>query len=990
MQENFYIGWSKRLIKNGDQIHKVQSLSDIQKHAGNLLKNKLKAISKYDSKLSIEKSLSILKENLDETEYNEFKRSMPKMYAYNGKFLSKYETDEFPGSDMFFIDLDTTYYTKDILNNIDAIFKNIRYIRYVQRSISNKLHFICSFGDVINGTDNWEKHTVVYTIFILDQLKKMGYDFFALQDNIICNNENPNNEKQSDIIDTHNMKWTQRLFCTPYKFLQNPHQCPYRMSIEDDYINDLKERFPHYFIDIHKNETKKSQEFVKNKYASENFEYEVVPNENQFSDNEFVYEFRRKIYGALVKISDFQKDKADELWKIVCSHYTLNVRHPVEYYLADNLTNYFKYWSEKEPEYCKNINAARWLAKYGIIVTSKNDDIIKIPADRFLSDFNDSILYEWELYKKLQIVSPPGTGKTVGVIEMAKRENAIVVVPYLATNSLYSKDLQLIKAGDNAKLEKNKAYVMVYDQAIKYLPTDKKVIIDESHIGFLERDFRDRLIVLMNLLKNHEYVLLVSATPCEELSLVGGDRIMSFTKYHHKVFTTFFHYTNEAEKNYNIQKKIEDLFIGNSKYDKIVVMDDRIVKKLYEIYSPVFKNDILYFRANTREDFDCQEMLNKELLFKKLTLCTRAGFNGLNFNNTNERILLIASMNVAQLIVQQAGRFRNIDINLNIYVNDEAVETEENILDYYRAASEFSEENGAEFIIQDSKYDNEEFYKAKKQIVKFMNDNNCYDVCKENLDNIEYFIMRGDVNIMKMKGVKRNTVAKEISDMIKKGVDLENMDLNNVQELQYKRFKDAIDDFCKKYNIASIFDNDILGIMSERDSNWLLRLINSYNERLLIDSILESVEEVVNISSMDHDEYDRQNKLAQKWITYISKIPSLSIKTKENKRKLEKINTIRKAEYGKDALAIMDNLMLDLEGKRDITHKKKKEGGQKGGQKGRAIDILDTETNEVMHFETHEECIEKLNINSKVLNKIKEGKVFRNKKQYNKYKYLTV
>lgn len=993
MNKDFKIGWSKWMISNGENIAKVTSLRSIQNQAAYILTNKLKEIERYDANMSISESFKLLKQTLSAEEFQSLKNRMPKIYVYNGKFLSKNDSDSFPGSDMFFIDLDTTEYVDEILANKDKIFNKIRYIRYIQRSISNKLHLICSFGDIIKTVPEWEHNTVAYTIFILDQLKKIGYDFFALQDDIIRNNEVPDVEKKKDIIDTHNMKWTQRLFCTPYHFLENPNSCPNRMEVDDEYFENLRNTYPYYFIEEKKKETKANSykdngEFVQNRYFNGVFEYEIVPNNNQFSDNEFEYEFRRKIYGALVKITDFDREAADALWKIVCSHYTLGHRHPESYYLAENLKNYFNYWESKAKDYCKNINAARWLAKYGIIVTNKNDDVIRIPADSYLSDYNDDIIAEWELHKKMQIVSPTGSGKTVEVIELAKMTNAIVIVPYLATNSLYSKDLELVTAGKRVTLAKDKAYVMVYDQAIKYIPTNRPIIIDESHTCYLERDFRDRLIVLMNLLKNQEKVLLVSATPCEELMLIGGDRMMIFTKYHHKVFTTFIHYCKEDEKNYNIQKKIEDLFIGNSKYERIVVMDDRIVKNLYEIYSPIFKDELLYFRASTRENRDCQELLKEELLKKKLTLCTRAGFNGLNFNNIDEKVLLIASLNVAQLIIQQAGRFRNIDINLHVYVNDESTETEEDLVEYYKAASDFSSENGAEFIIQNSKYDSEEFYKAKKQIVKFMNDNNCYDVCKKKLEETEYFIMCGDVNIMKMRGVKKDNTSLEISNMIKAGIDLDSINLNEIQLIQYKRFKDAIENFCKRYNIASPFEDDVLGIMSERTGEWIMRLINSFDNKLLIDSILDRIEEVVHISSMSDGEFSIQNNLAQQWISHISAIPVLNIKAKDNISKLKRINEIREERYGSTPLEIMDNLIIDMEEKKDLCNENKRKGGKKGGQKGKPIDIINIETNETYHFETQDECIEQLGISKAILSKIKNGKILRNKKEFNKYKII--
>lgn len=986
------------MISLGEYIPKVTSLEDIQNYAVQRLIYKLKQLGVYDEKMTISQAVGLLKDSsvFPEAEFKQLKNSMPKLYCYYGTFLSEDEPEKFPGSDSFFIDIDTSYYTDDIINNIDNVFKKARYIRYAQRSLNNKLHFICNFGKVVKTVEDWTKHTITYTIFILDQLKDLGYDFFKLQDEIITYNEsNQENGRKSDIIDTHNMKWTQRFFSYPYKFLVNKYQCPAAFSLEEDFALELKDKYPYYFIDTIKTNTnpkttktnsKHSSEFIPNDYFNKLYEYEIVENPKQFDDTEFYYEFRRKIYGALVKITNFNEEESNKLWKIVCSHYNLNVRHPMNYYINDNLKNYFNYWTKKESKYCLSINAERWLCKYGILVTNKNDEVIKIPSDKFLSDYNSDIIYELEKYGKVQVVAPTGSGKTVSITGLAKELKAIVLVPYLATNSLYSKDLHLITSPQE-ELSDDEAYVMVFDQGIKRLPCNRTIILDESHTVFMERDFREREIVLINQLKNQNKVLLFTATPCNELELIGGKRVMEFSKYHNKVFTTFLHYDETGEKFFNIQRKIEDLFIGNSKYDRIVVMDDMIVKRLYELYSPIFKEDILYFRANTRTNKDCQEMLNEEILKKKLTLCTRAGFNGLNFKNTNEKILLISSLTIPQIIIQQAGRFRNIDVYLNIYVNDNSTLENEDNLDYFKEASEYSIATGSEFIIQNPQFDNEEFYIAKKQIVQYMNENSTYDVVKEYLKKTGYFTIGKDYNIRKIKGIKKDNTAKEISLMIKNGENFDVLPLNDVQYSYYKRFKEAIDDFCKKYNIASPLDSNFLENLYTRDSKWCMRLINSFDNQLLIDSIIDKIENIISISTMDNKSFEHQIKLANDWISSIAKIPNLKVKTNENKNKIKHILEIREENYGDEPLKVMDNIIIINEEKKNITNKKKNEGQKKGGKKGKEIIIINLETNEELKFQTKEECIKALNINIKALNKIIQGQKFKNKKELNKYAY---
>ena len=107
----------------------------------------------------------------------------------------------------------------------------------------------------------------------------------------------------------------------------------------------------------------------------------------------------------------------------------------------------------------------------------------------------------------------------------------------------------------------------------------------------------------------------------------------------------------------------------------IVLFDDMNAAKIYEkLVMDGYGSLISYIRADRKDTEDFIRLRDNEMLEKKVTICTCIAFNGLNFKNTNEKILVVGSIQqgktTACQIIQQIGRIRNSKVIAKYFFND--------------------------------------------------------------------------------------------------------------------------------------------------------------------------------------------------------------------------------------------------------------------------------------------------------------------------------
>lgn len=382
----------------------------------------------------------------------------------------------------------------------------------------------------------------------------------------------------------------------------------------------------------------------------------------------------------------------------------------------------------------------RWLADNGYIEDNRQHNI-----KQWIDEFADEIMNEIDENRQLEIVAPTGTGKTMFINEkLAFKFNSVVIVPFNVTNKLYDKLLE-VNSMYVGKIPENKPLVMVWDQAVKHWDEIKNrhLIIDEAHTLFFDRTYRDSAVKLMIKIKEQNaHTTFITATPAGEKNLLNMKQIRFYKK--RDVISLDIKATkNIGWAEYNYIKSC----IDNHYFDKIVMLDDMNAKIVYEKLVVEGYGDIIsYIRSSTKDTQDFIDLREKELLTKPITICTCVAFNGLNFKNENENILVVGSIYLGQTtsneIVQQVGRIRKCNVK-GIYFYDPTKQYKYDVESKEIRAKEMNDLmiNGiSDTLLQyDRRYLNPEYVDAQKQIEKYINEHSNIDVIIEEMNEHGYF-----------------------------------------------------------------------------------------------------------------------------------------------------------------------------------------------------------------------------------------------------------
>lgn len=868
-------------------------------------------------------------------------------------------------TNLFFIDIDIDTHTQEVIQNREEIFNRIPCIAAIQKSFSGKLHLICihSLFDMIPTQEEWLEKTRISSIAVLHMLKS-GFNIDFLN-NIA--------------FDFHNLNWTQLFFVSANPFYINEHANGVKISEKD--ANLLKLTYQEFFNKSDIKESNITQEVIDfSEYKTISTSEKITIDRNfsigSFKNGEDTIdlsgnELRWRIGTALLHIfGDLKKAKS-----FVEKHFT----NPKE----------FTYY-EKTP----NKIVMKWLLE---TFFQKKEEVI-IPNGKYLSDYHNEILEAVKENDKIQIRGTVGIGKSTEIIQLAKELKAVLIVPYLSTNELYEGEIEIVSSENSNLYDPEKPQCMVFDQAMKYNLSNRVVIVDESHTLFLERDFRESAIILLPKLENVKKLILVSATPCNELERLGGKEILTYTKKHNNIYITPYFYENYNEKLYSIEKTIEEHLSGQGRYDIVCIMDDSLAQSIYNVYCKQYAENILYFRSNTKESFDCREMFSTELLTKKLVICTRVAFNGVNFKNVNQKILLITSLNCPQLIIQQTGRFRNTSIDVHLYVDDTEVEKELDIVKYMKEKYEYTQLNNAELLENNPLCEVPGFFDAYAELIKFYNKYN-YENVRDILLKEGYFIWKYPVLLNNSKKATIVEPNKTISNLLKQNIIPKFEDLSVSERTSFKKISDAMEKFCVKYNIEPLIEKPLdfdvfLGIKEEykRDKSWLLKLLNSFDVKRVIPSILEELDQIVWISKKSEKDFLLQTTLLENWINIIQKNIKLTQKVKLEKSKLKKVNCIRDKHYTGSSVEILDSVLNENTLRNQVSEENRKEGRKKGGKKGspkKAITIVNEKTNAEKTFSSQTECMVFLRISPNTYSKFINGKKLKKFPWINDWKIIS-
>lgn len=811
---------------------------------------------------------------------NMTKISIEQMLMYCHKMLPKngkkgnygaiyfYDADELGWIDGYIstgvIGFDYDWISKEtadiIFNNFSKLVKYMPSLYAIQYSSSyyinpkkNGLHIYIK-TDKLNEYEFNYYATLAIHIFTALIKKHLGIDL---------RKENPH----KDVIDYHNCKITQRfhLFYSEFKYNKDA------VIFDEDSISskDIEILMNVYEFQLPDKDKGKNVRYISPSFGK----YRALSNNKIKIDRNFSI---AKMSGNDIRwrisvIADILfGDKAKE-W---CDN---------NFYYEDNKSIYSHY-SNKE-KFCDLI-VKKWLEDNGYIEVERKNEI-----KTYISEFHEDIIKEIKKHDKIGIEAPTGSGKTYWINSLLAQEtNGIVIVPFNVTNKLYDKCVE-VNSSYRGDIPKNRPVVMVWDQAIKHWEQIKGryMIIDESHQLFTDRTYRESAVKLVVKLKQKKGVCFVSATPAGEFKWV--DKVLKYYKNRDLVTFNAKFVTNVDWSEYWFIKNAVD----NNWYDKIVLFDDVNAGRIYEKFvKEGYGSLISYIRANRKDTDDFIRLRDNELLDKKITICTCIAFNGLNFKNTNENILVVGSIQLGETtscpLIQQIGRIRWSNVRGQYFFNNSIYDTD--IDDNIERNKEKLKVllDGCSEIYVDKNWLDEDYIAAYKEIEDYYSENADLDSIITGLNSAGY--IKGGIDL-NCDEVEKSRIGREIK---KKQSDDMKDDIKNDEYLM-KEYKGEYDEKWDK-KIAKLISNESYeGI----DLEFLKNYVEVIAKNKLIEAALNDIEMIIRSVDCSDDYIKELNERKDEWMSMLSS-------DLDKKQLASKIKTITKyhKKY-KDIVKIIDN-----------------------------------------------------------------------------------
>lgn len=645
---------------------------------------------------------------------------------------------------------------------------------------------------------------------------------------------------------------------------------------------------------------------------------------------------------------------------------------------------------EAEQHYEKKKEDLKRTAKQNMSHIVPTDNSIEVKQGEWLDNYK-SLLKE-KIAKctgKLCIDGTTGIGKTTVISDIANELKAIVLVPFISLRPIYEAN-GLTVITDKSQYKRSKAVCMTYDRMTTIDPSEvigKVIFIDESHVLFMDRLYRDALVALtakigMLVSKYKCKIVYVSATPLEET--LGAEKIKFFrNRPIVNVFPIVLRGDGRDCTNVFIKDHVITGFLDKYGYDRNIVFTNRKTRNLYDTCSLSYPNGnilgILHSEYSTATD-DYQWVVEHRTLNKRTTFCTSMAFNGLNFDNENERIAVWTVLEPdtsSWELIQQVGRVRKSVVDLFVIYNE-----------VLKDGASVEEKEELKEIIRDNGLGSPKLLEPNKlsahlEVQQYINSHNTPEQVFNELEAQGYFNIQKQVTVdyTDKKSGSRNKLKESVDTQFKEFVstsssdidfDLESYSIPKVNFEGAKKRSDYYNQIIKElYTTKNELDcnmSELIGTIPHLGTKYVTtmcgELTTIWRNLSVSEEIIPNEKEVKATVSTISSEYVRKE--------YVRKVNSIK-KTREEY-----------GEYEDSSSAVIDHYREV----QDVLNKKKATGNKNGGKKvGGAnkipFDLLDFTTGEKLHFDSESDAAEKLHCNIRTIKSIKEGKT--RVKQFKKY-----
>ena len=868
-----------------------------------------------DTPLHIVDFDSIISACRHEKALSDRKHQFGAIYAYKQNKLGVRE-DSVSGG-IIFCDIDniSKQVAKEIYEHFDDISSQIPFLyaccyssSYTISKDHAGLHFFC-YSDELNKAE-YSKYARVCLFTIARKIYNLlGYDFVTKDTYRV--------DKSKPIIDTHNCSIAQKLYLFYDPFQINNYATSITQDNYDFLVGRLEEIYP--------NLVKKDDSVA----VSLNNNVEIYGSCNKKIELHYGQDYT--IANYLAATGKYNKDQVLSILLSIESRPANQMKSNGEKTIESHFrqiinTSFSKYSGGVSVAAETKIKAEKILSSVGFTVVEHIDvdanavDITQSVKDaqsvycikqgHYIAEFYDVITNHIDKYQRVCIQAPTGVGKTTiingfesntvsgnellsveqsGIMGLAKQYHADVVVPFNANNYLYN-NLHEVSSMNGEKYDKTKCNVLVIDQYLKHFEEsgDKPVIIDESHILYMDRTYRDAVAKLMVLLKQStKKIICISATPTgeiEELHLVP----LKFTNERDNINVTFVETDNIFQAEWNMIRS----YMNSDKYDRIIVLDNRNNMKIAEecYFVPEYIGNYTVIRKETIEETknpfhdDYIQFKKNEMLSKKLTLCTCVAYNGINFKNENEKVLVLCSFQegdtLSSELIQIIGRVRKSKVDCYVFhdsdYHSEAIELSEQIDNAIKYES-YVQQNQVkdEFLSYNRRLLDKDIREALIRIDNYKKDNAILDKVKKELLETGYitlFASKYTTNTKKRANLKKKAAESQyfLKLLRDNTIDLEKIPVTNEKG--------------EESNYMTQWRKDVLMLVSNYEGitrEFILELTDNSSKNKLIETTLDYLKDVCRICTISEQDY----------IHYNDCMPYLIQMYKDNSVELKRIST---------------------------------------------------------------------------------------------------
>ena len=649
-----------------------------------------------------------------------------------------------------------------------------------------------------------------------------------------------------------------------------------------------------------------------------------------------------------------------------------------------NRNGWFDIWKNAKDHYC----SIKLLKEFGYDISTirykgtqeADSNAIEIPENEYLSYYATQIDNEFRERGRILVQAPTGAGKTTLMIELAKKHNAVILVPFNAMLTLYEQgshgDIVIVGKGYHNEYTKEKPVCMIWDWAAGFDLTDRTVISDETHQWFFDRDYRDSAVKTIKKAKEWKKLICISATPAGEAEELGL-YVMKFTKKRDAIPTRL---VNVRYSGGYIRELIENREPGVN----YVVFSDRNAMNLYQNFP-----EGCLLHSKKKDDKKFEDVMDKQMLNNSLTFCTAIAYNGLNFRNTGDYKVIVdieIGSDTANKIIQAVGRLRNANILEVIVVlsgGGERQSVAEKVVDNKILKDIDEKYDGARVVGYDKRYTEEDSIEAMTAIEEYLTSHNTKPSIIRDLSREGYFTMQEELDDEKRS--KLRALLKEAANLKFKEMVREHN--GHIDEMNDKEIEDVIGN--ELVDCATEWRDKMLGLEDDVDIDWV-KVLEGRKDKCMMDTIINEIRDIYNVCRLSDDQFNEcysnaRCEEALNWKDEYGNTLSEQAKIKVRKRfanahKIREQYEVVCNEYettyedGDPVERLIGDLLDSKVVSRRISKELKRKGGRKGGRKGKEIAVQDTD-GKVLKFKTIKEAAEEFGVSNNTMRAyVKKGK----------------